>query len=68
MIFEQVRLKLLDESMGAVMGCRAAQSGVATWQRRLTRITDPVMKLKAQKKIAALKLKVHKCKQRGMMI
>jgi len=68
MIHDDIRDTLRLESMGAVMSCRAARAGVLTWQKRLRRSNDPRQKLIAQKKIASLRLKVHKCKQRGLMI
>jgi len=68
MIHDDIREQLNQESMGGVMSCRAAEAGIPRWKRRLRTTSDPRMKLVAQKKIASLRLKVHKCKQRGMMI
>jgi hypothetical protein len=67
MIHDEIR-KRLNESMSAVMSCRAAKSSIALWRKRLARITDPRQKLMAQKMIIKKKLKVNKCKQRGLMI
>jgi len=68
MIHDDIRQMLIAEGAAGVMRCRAAKAGIIAWQRRLQRITDRGMKLRAQRKIASLKLKVLKCKQRGMMI
>jgi hypothetical protein len=54
--------------MGKVMGCRAAKSSIALWQKRAMNATDPRKKLMAQRMIIKKKLKVNKCKQRGLMI
>lgn len=67
MIHDQIR-KTLNESMGKVMGCRAAKSSIALWQKRAMNATDPRKKLMAQRMIIKKKLKVNKCKQRGLMI
>ena len=68
MIHDDIRQLLVNESMGAVMGCRAAKSSIALWQKRLARASDPRQKLIAQKMIIKKKLKVDKCTKRGMMI
>lgn len=57
-----------SESMGAVMGCRAAKAAISTWTKRLAGARDERQKLVAQKMIAKKKMQVYKCKQRGMMI
>ena len=67
MIHDQIR-KTLNESMSAVMSCRAARSSIILWRKRLARITNPRQKLMARKMIIKKKLKVNKCKQRGLMI
>jgi desulfoferrodoxin-like iron-binding protein len=58
----------VTESMGAVMSCRAAKNSIGLWQRRLQRATDERKKLIAKKMINKFKMKVYKCKQRGLMI
>ncbi|MHA1827437.1 MAG: hypothetical protein ACTSX6_02185 [Candidatus Heimdallarchaeaceae archaeon] len=67
MIHDQIR-QILNEGAAGVMKCRAAKSSIALWQKRFARSNDPRMKLLAQKKIASFRMKVLKCKKRGMMI
>ena len=66
-IYDEIR-STLNESMGAVMGCRAAQSSIGLWRKRLSRASDERQKLLAQKMIAKFRMKAYKCKQRGLMI
>lgn len=67
MIHDDIR-QMLNESMGAVMGCRAAKSSIGLWQKRAMAATDPMKKAMAQKMIAKKRIKVAKCTKRGMMI
>lgn len=68
MIHDDIRHTLQQESMGAVMGCRAAKSSVGLWQKRLSLAQDPNRKMLAQRMIQKFSKKVNKCKGRGMMI
>jgi len=67
MIHDQIR-KTLNESMGAVMACRAAKNSIVLWQRRYTRARDAKQKLVARRMINKKRLKVQRCKRRGLMI
>ena len=68
MIHDEIRKALISESMGAVMGCRAAKSSIPVLQKRAMQATDPVKKAMLQKSVAKKKLQVAKCKQKGLMI
>lgn len=68
MIYDKIREQLINESITGVMGCRAAKAAISTWQRRLSMASDERQKLIARKIITKNKMKVYKCKQRGLMI
>lgn len=58
----------VTESMRAVMSCRAAKSSIDLWQRRSRAATTPAKKAVARRMILKKRLKVQKCRQRGLMI
>lgn len=58
----------VTESMSAVMSCRAAKSSIALWQRRSRAATTPSQRAVARRMILKKRLKVQRCRQRGLMI
>jgi len=58
----------VTEGMAGVMSCRAAKSSIGLWQRRARAATTPSQRAVAQRMIAKKRLKVQKCRRRGLMI